>query len=133
MRLGEEPLPPFCSNLDRILGARCARIAIRIALDPARRGVLRPIVDSLIAMFVPAHCVIDLEVAPAGRTPPGGRLDDWRLADEERAGTGERISDPDATELGCETQAGAWRLPRPDPPPFTIIADAALDGVRRLA
>ncbi|MGZ8298568.1 MAG: hypothetical protein ACXWU4_15600, partial [Allosphingosinicella sp.] len=134
MRLGEEPLPPYCSSLDRILRAKCARVAIRIVIDPARTSVLRPIVDSLVAMFVPAHCAIDLKVEPAGRTPPGGRLDGgWRLADAQGRGDGDRVADPDATELGCETEAGAWRLPCPDSPCFTVNAEAALEGVRRLA
>ena len=133
MRLGEEPLPPFCTGLDRILRANCARVAIGIAVEPARRDVVGPIIDSLLAMFVPAHCAIDLKVARAGRTPPGGRLDQgWRLADANGGTGGERVADPDATELGCETEAGAWRLPGPGVPPFTINAEAALDGVRRL-
>src|SRR3712207_7627190 len=37
-------------------------VRIGIALDPARRAVVRPIVDSLLAMFVPAHCAVDLQV-----------------------------------------------------------------------
>ncbi len=133
IRLGEEPLPPLCTDLGRVLRANCARVAIRIAVDPAQRDVVLPIVDSLLAMFVPAHCAIDLDVARTGRTPRGGQIDRaWRLADEKRT-NGDRLDDPDATELGWETEAGAWRLPCPDPPPFAINSNAALDGVRRLA
>ncbi|MEA3037494.1 MAG: hypothetical protein QOE79_7 [Sphingomonadales bacterium] len=127
MRLGEEPLPPFCASAGRMLSARCGRVRITIALDPSREAVLRPIVESMIAMFVPAHCAIDLVVGRAGRTPPGGRIDrEWKLDHE-------RLADPDSTELGCETEAGAWRLPSPSLPPFTINADSPLDGARRLA
>lgn len=135
IRLGEEPLPPFCTDIGRVLRANCARVAIRVAVDHQRRDVILPILDSLLAMFVPAHCAVDLQVDRAGGTAPGGRLDrDWRLAGVKSDGAGEiRLFDADATELGCETLAGSWQLPRAEPPPFTIDGKAALDGGRRLA
>lgn len=136
LRLGEEPLPPLCTDVDRVLRAKCALVTIRIALAPAREKVVLPIIDSLLAMFVPAHCAVDLKVARAGRTPRGGQLDrGWRLADAELAENegSDCLADPDATELGCETEAGAWQLPRSDPPPIAINGNAALDGDRRLA
>lgn len=136
IRLGEEPLPPFCTDIGRLLRARCGLVTIRIAIDPAKREMVLPIVESLLAMFVPAHCRIDLRLAPAGRTRPGGRLDrGWRLAgDDGVEGEGSaRLDDPDGIELASETEIGGWQLPSPAPPYFTVDGRAALDGVRRLA
>jgi hypothetical protein len=136
IRLGEEPLSPFCTDLDRILRARCGLVTIHIALDPATQDVVQPIVESLLAMFVPAHCRIDLRIVPAGKTPRGGRLNSgWRLAGEDRVETADtaRLDDPAAIELGTETAIGTWQLPGSCPPPFTIDGKAALDGGRRLA
>lgn len=136
MRLGEEPLGPFCPDLDRTLRARCGLVTIGIALDPANEAVERPIVESLLAMFVPAHCRIDLRIARAGRTPRGGRLDrGWQLARSATAETDEtgRLDDPGGIELGAETMLGAWQLPHSAPRPLTIDGTTALDGARRLA
>jgi phage tail-like protein len=136
MRLGEEPLPPFCTDLDRVLRARCGLVTIRIALDPATQDVVRPIVESLLAMFVPAHCRIDLRIAAAGRTPRGGRLNGgWRLAGDDgiEAPDTARLDDPVRIELGTETAIGTWQLPSSYARPFTIDGKAALDGGRRLA
>lgn len=135
-RLGEEPLPPFCNDIDRMLRRNCGLVTIRIALDPASEDVVRPIVESLLAMFVPAHCRIELSIAHAGRTRPGGRLDSgWQLAGKDGAespGTA-RLDDPAGIELGAETKVGVWRLPGCCATPFTIDGTAALDGARRLA
>jgi phage tail-like protein len=135
-RLGEEPLPPFCTDIDRVLRRNCGLVTIRIALDPGKEAIVRPIVESLLAMFVPAHCRIELSIAYAGRTRPGGQLDSgWQLAGNdgaESSGTA-RLDDPAGIELGAETKVGVWRLPDRCPAPFTIDGTAALDGVRRLA
>lgn len=134
LRLGMERLPPFCTDLDRVIAAHCARVTIRISLERGRDEILRPIVESLLAMFVPAHCAVDLRVVRAGRTPESGRLDrGWRLAgDRDREG-GERLADAGLVELGAETEAGGWRLPSLDRPGFAIDGNAALDGAGRLA
>lgn len=136
MRLGEEPVGAFCSDVDRMLRARCGLVRIGIALEPGTEEVVLPIVEQLLAMFVPAHCRIDLRVARAGRRPRVGRLDrGWRLADDsgtETRDTG-RLDDTGRIALGAETAIGLWRLPSPCPSPFTIDGSAALDGVRRLA
>jgi phage tail-like protein len=135
-RLGEEPLPPFCNDIDRMLRRNCGLVTIRIALDPATEDVVRPIVESLLAMFVPAHCRIELNIAHAGRTRLGGRLDSgWQLAGNDGAelpGTA-RLDDPGGIELGTETKVGVWRLPGRCPAHFTIDGTAALDSARRLA
>lgn len=134
IRLGEAHLPPLCTDIGRTVGARCARIAVRIDVDPDRRPAILPIVASLLAMFVPAHCAIDLQVGRAGRSRRGGRLDrGWRLAGEAGGEEGQRLDDEDGIELGIETETGRWRLPSLEPPPFAIDGTTALDGARRLA
>ena len=136
MRLGEEPLGPLCTDIGRTLGADCGLVTIRIALDPAMQDVVRPIVDSLLAMFVPAHCRIDLRIVPSGRTPLGGRLDSgWLLAGaDDVPGNGTAgLDDPCTIELGSEARLGAWHLPATVPPPFTLDGQAAPGGARRLA
>ena len=55
---------------------------------------------SLIDMFVPAHCRVELNVGPATRALPAGRLDEaWPL-------DGGRLDDPRGVELGHVTRAG---------------------------
>lgn len=129
LRLGDEPLPPLCTEPHRVLRVRCGVVRVGVDLVEAEADVVKPILDSLLAMFVPAHCTIALDYRRAGRTRRGGRLHrGWRL---DEGGTG--LDDVEAIELGSETRAGVWRLPEPDPVPFTIDENSALDGARRLA
>jgi hypothetical protein len=68
MRLGKQLLTPVCNDVDAMLQAQCGLVTIRIALDPTTQEIVQPIIDSLLAMFVPAHCRIELRIAAAGRT-----------------------------------------------------------------
>lgn len=127
LRLGESPLGRSCTDVDALLCANCGLVSIRIELDAERRALIEPIVRSLIDMFVPAHCRVELDVRPATREPPAGRLDGALRLD---AG---RLADPRGLELGRITHPGGWQLPPGDIPPIPIDGTAAPDGARRLA
>jgi phage tail-like protein len=127
LRLGEAPLGRSCTDVDALLCANCGLVSIRIALEAAQRTLIEPIVRSLIDMFVPAHCRVDLDIGPATRTLPAGQLDDALPLD------GGRLADPRGMELGRITRPGGWQLPPGDILPIPIDGTAAPDGARRLA
>ncbi|MEA3016220.1 MAG: hypothetical protein QOI38_942 [Sphingomonadales bacterium] len=127
LRLGQAPLGRSCTDVDALLCANCALVSIRIELEAERRRLVEPIVRSLIDIFVPAHCRVELIVAPASRASPAGRLDGALPL-----GAG-RLADPRGIELGRRTRAGGWALPPGEVPPIPIDGTAAPDGARRLA
>jgi phage tail-like protein len=127
LRLGQAPIGRSCTDIGAILCASCGLVEIDIALDAERRDLTEPIVRSLIDIFVPAHCRIELNVAAATRALPAGRLDGALALD------GGRLADPRTLELGRITRAGGWQLPPGDNPPIPIDGTAAPDGARRLA
>jgi phage tail-like protein len=127
LRLGEAPLGRSCTDVDALLCASCGLVSIRIELDAGRRSLIEPIVRSLIDIFVPAHCRVELEVAPASRSLPAGQLDGALPL-----GAG-RLADPRNIELGRLSRAGGWELPPSEIPPIPIDGTAAPDGARRLA
>ncbi|HEY0412417.1 MAG TPA: hypothetical protein VGD66_04675 [Allosphingosinicella sp.] len=127
LRLGESPLGRSCTDIDALLCANCGLVSIRIELEAERRELIEPIVRSLIDIFVPAHCRVELNVAAATHAPPAGRLDGALPLD------GGRLADPRGLELGRITRPGAWQLPPGDIPPIPIDGTAAPDGARRLA
>jgi phage tail-like protein len=126
LRLGEAPLGRGCTDVDALLCANCGFVSIEIELE-AERKLIEPIVRSLIDIFVPAHCRVELNVRPATRALPAGRLDGALPLD------GGRLADPRGIELGRVTRAGGWQLPTSDIPPIPIDGTAAPDGARRLA
>ncbi|HMG48273.1 MAG TPA: hypothetical protein VK614_12530 [Allosphingosinicella sp.] len=127
LRLGKAPLGRSCTDVDALLCANCGLVSIRIELDAERRPLIEPIVRSLIDIFVPAHCRVELNVGEATRAPPAGRLDGTLPLD------GGRLADPRGLELGRITRPGGWQLPPSDVPPIPIDGTAAPDGARRLA
>jgi len=133
-RLGEDALADPCDT-GRLLNGLCARISIRLALPLDGRAELEPIIDALLAMFVPAHCRMDLRIeaadgpAAAGRLGGGLRLAGNGDGDDRNA----RLAPPPGALLGRRSRAGRWRLPRRDPPSIIINGHAALNGDRRLA
>ena len=127
LRLGKAPLGRSCTDVDALLCANCGLVSIRIELEPEHRTLTEPIVRSLIDMFVPAHCRVELLVVPASGAPPAGRLDGAVPLD------GWRLADPRGTELGRTARAGGWQLPPGGTPPIPIDGTAAPDGARRLA
>jgi hypothetical protein len=102
-------------------------ISIRIELEAKQRALIEPIVRSLIDIFVPAHCRVELDVGSATRALPAGRLDGALPLD------GGRLADPRSVELGRNTHSGGWQLPPCDIPPIPIDGTAAPNGARRLA
>jgi phage tail-like protein len=127
LRLGEAPLGRSCTDVDALLCANCGFVSIQIELEAERRTLIEPIVRSLIDIFVPAHCRVELDVRPATRALPAGRLDGALPLD------GGRLADPRGIELGRITRPGGWQLPPGDIPPIPIDGTAAPDGARRLA
>jgi phage tail-like protein len=127
LRLGEAPLGRSCTDVKALLCANCGLVSIRIELEAERRALIEPIVRSLIDIFVPAHCRVELDVRPATRALPAGRLDGALPLD------GGRLADPRGLELGRITRPGGWQLPPSDIPPIPIDGTAAPDGARRLA
>ena len=127
LRLGEAPLGRSCTDVDALLCANCGFVSIQIELEAKRRDLIEPIVRSLIDVFVPAHCRVEVEVRPAARALPAGHLDDAFPLD------GGRLADPRIVELGRTTQTGGWQLPPSEIPPIPIDGTAAPDGARRLA
>jgi len=128
LRLGEAPLGRSCTDVDALLCAACAVIRIDVALDPERRAFVEPILRSLIDLFVPAHCRVELDVGLATRAPPAGRLDSSLTLG------GGILADPRSAELGRVTRPGrGWQLPPGDSPLIPIDGTAAPDGARRLA
>ena len=129
LRLGKVPLGRSCTDVDALLCANCGLVAIGIELeaDAERRPLVEAVVRSLIDMFVPAHCRVELTISPAARALPAGRLDEaWVLG-------GGRLADPRTNELGRVTRPGGWQLPPSDLSPIPIDGTAAPDGARRLA
>jgi phage tail-like protein len=127
LRLGKAPLGRSCTDIDALLCANCGLVAIGIELAAEGRQLVEAVVRSLIDMFVPAHCRIELNISPAARALPAGRLDEaWTL-------DGGRLDDPRTNELGRLTRPGGWQLPPSDPSPIPVDGTAAPDGARRLA
>jgi len=127
LRLGKAPLGRSCADVDALLCANCGLVSIDVELDAERRKLIEPIVRSLIDIFVPAHCRVELAVGLATRAPPAGRLDDALPLG------GAQLADPRGMELGRITRPGGWQLPPGDIPPIPIDGTAAPDGARRLA
>lgn len=127
LRLGQAPLGRSCTDVDALLCANCGLVTIQIELEAERRALIEPIVRSLIDVFVPAHCRVELVVRPATRALPAGRLDGALPLDSGR------LADPRGIELGRITRPGGWQLPPGDIPPIPIDGTAAPDGARRLA
>jgi phage tail-like protein len=127
LRLGTSPLGRSCTDVDALLCASCGLISIEVALDPEQRPLIEPIIRSLIDIFVPAHCRVELTVSPATRALPAGQIDGALPLD------GGRLADPRNLELGRVTRPGGWQLPPGDSPSIPIDGTAAPDGARRLA
>jgi phage tail-like protein len=127
LRLGEARLGRGCTDVGALLSASCGLISIRIELEAKQRALIEPIVRSLIDIFVPAHCRVELDVGSATRALPAGRLDGALPLD------GGRLADPRSVELGRNTHSGGWQLPPCDIPPIPIDGTAAPNGARRLA
>lgn len=127
LRLGEAPLGRSCTDVEALLCANCGLVAIEIELEAERQSLIEPIIRSLIDIFVPAHCRVELVVGLASRTPQAGQLDDALPLD---AG---RLADPRQIELGRISRVGGWQLPPTNPPPMIVDGTAAPDGARRLA
>jgi len=128
LRLGEAPLGRGCTDVDALLCANCGLVRIDLELDSKRRRLVEPIVRSLIDLFVPAHCRVELNVGLATRAPPAGRLDSSLTLG------GATLADPRSAELGRVTRPGSgWQLPPGGPPLIPIDGTAAPDGARRLA
>ena len=125
--LGQSPLGRTCTDIGAILCASCGLIEIDIALAAEGRDLVEPIIRSLIDIFVPAHCRVDLNVTAATRALPAGRLDGALPLD------GGRLADPRTLELGRVTRPGGWQLPQTDIHPIPVDGTAAPDGARRLA
>jgi phage tail-like protein len=127
LRLGKAPLGRSCTDVDALLCANCGLVAIDIALKAEQPPLVEAVVRSLIDMFVPAHCRVELTISAAARALPASRLDEAWPSD------GGRLADPRTTELGRLTRPGGWQLPPSDIPPIPIDGTAAPDGARRLA
>ena len=127
LRLGEAPLGRSCTDVAALLCASCGLVSIRIELPLEQRAMVEPIVRALIDMFVPAHCRVEIEVAPATRALPAGRIDNSLTLG------GGRLADSRTLELGRVTRPGGWQLPPSDIQPIPIDGTAAPDGARRLA
>jgi phage tail-like protein len=125
--LGTSPLGRSCTDIAAILCASCGLVTIDIALPVEGRDLVEPIVRSLIDIFVPAHCRVELNISAATRALPAGRLDGDLPLD------GGRLADPRTLELGRITRAGGWQLPPAGIQPIPIDGTAAPDGARRLA
>jgi phage tail-like protein len=130
-RLGEAWFPPRCTDVDGVLRDTCARLVIRVTVAPERHEIVKPILEALLAMFVPAHCRVDLRVA--ARAVPAGLDAGLHLAAGHGSNDQARLAAPIGARLGELSRAGAWRLPRPEPPPFTVDGRTPLDGDRWLA
>ncbi|WP_010183113.1 hypothetical protein [Sphingomonas sp. PAMC 26605] len=128
LRLGCMPLGagrlgvPRCTDLAALARAHCAVVRVRIAVPAAERAALAPVVDALLAMFVPANCRVELSYAPAGSLAPGTLLDRDAALDAEQA-----------ERLGETSRAGRWRLPLCVPAPIALTPSALLESERRLA
>jgi phage tail-like protein len=127
LRLGEAPLGRSCTDVDALLCANCGVVSIEVELEAEGRELIEPILRSLIDIFVPAHCRVELNVTPATRALPAGRLDGAMPLD------GRRLADARTIELGRVTRSGGWQLPPTETPPIPIDGTAAPDGARRLA
>jgi phage tail-like protein len=125
LRLGETAIGRSCTDIDALLCANCGLVSIDIALAAERRALIEPIVRSLIDMFVPAHCRVELNINAATHALPALRLGDTL--------DGSPLADPRTNELGRVTHAGGWQLPPNEYPPIPIDGTAAPDGARRLA
>jgi phage tail-like protein len=125
--LGQIPLGVGCPDPGLVVGQAARVVTIRIDVDEAEARALRPIVDRLLAYFVPAHCRVELIYSLSDRDSRSPRLDDdFRLADdvetEDRpAGSPEaRLYGDGHWRLGATVRAGAWQLPQPDDRPLVL-------------
>jgi phage tail-like protein len=110
MVLGETPLGIGCPDPELMLGHQAGLVTVTLALDPDTDRELRPILDRLLPVFVPAHCRV--RVVRAGAD--GGRELDtgFRLA----PGPDDHLRGDAHWRLGGTTRPGGWSLPDPPGP-----------------
>jgi len=110
--LGQTPLGPGCADPELIVAQRIASIVIRIEIGPEERETLEPIIDRLLAIFVPAHCRVRIDYTGADGHWRARRLDgELRLAGDDTHDTDSRLGGYDQWRIGATTALGAWRLP----------------------
>jgi hypothetical protein len=98
MVAGATRLGPGCAGPERLTAEHASIVTVELRQAPE----LEPIVDRLVAAFVPAHCRIRV-LHTSGATETGLR---------PRGDLDRRLDDT--------TRAGSWRLAEPDPPPAVL-------------
>jgi hypothetical protein len=112
--VGATPIGVACVDPDRVLEQRAGLVEIRIELPTEERAALRPIVDRILSVFVPAHCRLVVDDRPgAGRLRSGAIGVDLRVAGSATDGPDARLHDDGHWRLGASTELGAWSLPTP--------------------
>lgn len=122
--LGQIPLGVGCPDPELVLAesARLVTITIDVPADEAQ--ALAPIIDRLLAVFMPAHCRVEVIYSETDRATRAPQLGvDFRLADDDAEGSqadgpaASRLYSDGHWRLGATDRVGAWQLPdrlRPD-------------------
>jgi phage tail-like protein len=111
-----------CLDIAGLALGACATIRIRITARLEERTILEPIVAALCAVFVPAHCRIDVQYLPPGALNLPPLLDDTAM-----------LKDDQGDPLGADSRIGSWQLPTGPTSILSLDAHAELSGDRRLA
>ena len=132
--LGGTPLGQGCADPGLILAQRASIIVIRIEIDSEERKHLEPIIERLLAIFIPAHCRVRVIYTGANGRWRARQLDvDFRLPDEDGGkGSDGRLYGNSHWQLGSITVAGQWQLPSPAFQPAVLDKTRILNSVPRL-
>ncbi len=122
--LGRAPLGPVCVDPGLVLSQTAGRVSITLDVSADNAATLAPIIDRLLAVFVPAHCRVSVNYTETDPATRSATLDtDLRLADDS-PGSGDddasRLSWSGHWRLGGTTRAGTWQLPDPDEAPAVL-------------
>jgi phage tail-like protein len=122
MVVGQTHLGQGCPDPALMLAQRAATVTIRLELDREQQKDLKPIIDRLLPVFVPAHCRLRLVYTGADSAYRSRQLDvDFHLGPEDSAPAVDHGQSPhDALlysdahwRLGATTWLGGWSLPEP--------------------
>jgi phage tail-like protein len=141
MIAGRTPLGRGCPDPGLMLARRAGTVTVTVELDRDQQRDLRPVIDRLLPVFVPAHCRLRVVYTAADAADRSRQLDvDFRLGPGDpapEAAHGHSAYDAllhsDAHwRLGATTWLGGWSLPEPRHRAAVLDHGAPLGAGQRL-